>query len=73
MDQETIRGHVSSLRQYVTGNLPLSTMSDDELFDAIEHLALSRLTDIYLTVEEKVDIVQQVYSSIRGFGILDAS
>ena len=33
---------------------------------------LSRIGDMYCSIEQRVSIVQQVYSSIRGFGLLDS-
>ena len=52
---------VSELKQYVTENLPLSKISDEELEERIEDI-----------VEQRLSIVRQIYSSIRGFGLLDS-
>lgn len=68
MDEEQI---VKELREFITANYSLSSMSDDELEDTIEQLVMQRISDVYCTIEEKVSIVQQIYSSIRGFGLLD--
>lgn len=46
-------------------------MSDDELNDAIENVVLDKLRGQYCSIEDKLDIVQQIFSSIRGFGLLD--
>lgn len=68
MDEEQI---VKELREFITTNYSLSSMSDDELEDTIEQLVMQRISGVYCTIEEKVSIVQQIYSSIRGFGLLD--
>ncbi len=67
-EQEFVR----EIRNYVTENLPLSKMSDEELEDKVEEIVNHRLKDTYCPVKQKVSIVQQVYSSIRGFGLLDS-
>lgn len=63
---------ISDLRKYVTENLPLSKMSDEELAEKIEEVVLQRTRDQYYSIDQKVSITQQVYSSIRGFGLLDS-
>lgn len=68
MDEEQI---VKELREFITANYSLSSMSDDELEDTIEQLVMQRISGVYCTIEEKVSIVQQIYSAIRGFGLLD--
>lgn len=62
---------VDELKQFVSENLPLFKMSDEELEEKIEELVAQRTSGKYFSIEEKVDITQQVYSSIRGFGLLD--
>lgn len=71
MDKDQEQRLVAEIRQYVTENLPLSSMADDVLEEKIEQIAASRMTGIYVPIEQRVSIAQQVYSSIRGFGLLD--
>lgn len=68
VDNETI---VSESKKYIMENFSLSNMSDDELNDAIENVVLDKLRGQYCSIEDKLDIVQQIFSSIRGFGLLD--
>ena len=68
MDTEEL---VKAIRQYVQDNLPLSELSDEELEEKIETLFLQKLDGEYCSMEQRVSIVEQVYSSIRGFGLLD--
>lgn len=63
---------VIQLKQYVTDNFPLSRMSDEELEASIENLVTQNIGNQYCPIKQKVSIVQQIYSSIRGFGLLDS-
>lgn len=71
LDDNRVQEFVDELRQYIVDNLPLSKLSDEELEEKIEDIVLERLAGQYIPIEQKVSIVQQVYSSIRGFGLLD--
>ena len=62
---------VAEVKKYIMENLALSDMSDDDLNDQIEHVVSDKLRGQYCPIEEKLDIVQQIFSSIRGFGLLD--
>ena len=72
MDFEQEQGLVSEIKRYVTENLPLNKMEDGELEERIEEIVSQRLQGFYCSINQRVSIVQQVYSSIRGFGLLDA-
>ena len=71
MRQEQADELIAELKQAVLENLPLSQMSDEELHDEVEKLVSKRVAGQYVPIDQKVMIVNQVYSSIRGFGILD--
>ncbi|MGN0316836.1 MAG: CpaF family protein [Ruminococcus sp.] len=71
MDFELEQKFVSEIKHYVTENLPLSRLEDDELEEQIEEIVIDRLGNIYCSIDQRISIVQQVYSSIRGFGLLD--
>ena len=62
---------VAEIKKYITDNLPLSRLSDEELQENVEQIVEERLKGEYVPIEQKVSIVEQVYSSIRGFGLLD--
>lgn len=72
MDFEQEQQFVAELKKYVTDNFPLSKMKDEELEEKVEELVLQRIGDQYCSINQRVSIVQQVYSSIRGFGLLDS-
>ena len=46
-------------------------MSDEELEDKIEDIVRQKIGGEYCSIEQVLSIVKQVYSSIRGFGLLD--
>ncbi len=62
---------VGRLKQYVFDNFNLNELSDEELEEKISALVQSSLSNQLVSLDEKVRLVTQVYSSIRGFGILD--
>ena len=62
---------VAEIKKYVTENLPLNRMEDAELEEKIEEVVAQKLQVMYCSIDQRVSIVQQVYSSIRGFGLLD--
>lgn len=72
MEYEFEQQMVADIKRYVTENLPLSDISNEELEDKIEEIVVNRIGQQYCSIEQRVSIVQQVYSSIRGFGLLDS-
>ncbi len=71
MQPEKQQELVAALKGYVLNEFPLSKLDDDELQTRIEDLVLRKLEGESLLIDEKIDIVRDIYSSIRGFGILD--
>ena len=63
---------ITKIKRIVTDVLPLSKLSDEELSDEIEQIVEEQTRGQYFPIQEKVQIAQQVYSSIRGFGVLDS-
>ena len=63
---------VAAIKQYVTENIPLSQISDEELQEQVEQIAAQKIGGAYCPIDQRVSIVEQVYSSIRGFGLLDS-
>lgn len=62
---------VAEIKQYVSENFPLSQMSDEELEGKVEEVVQQKISGTYVSIEQRLSIVRQVYSSIRGFGLLD--
>lgn len=71
MDFEQEQTLIQEIKKHVTENLPLSKMDDEELEEKIEEITMQKISGRYCSIEQRVSIVQQVYSSIRGFGLLD--
>ena len=72
MDFEQEQQFVADIKKYVSENLPLSDIKDEELEEKVEQIVLNKLGDRYCSIGQRISIVQQVYSSIRGFGLLDS-
>ncbi|GHG46122.1 pilus assembly protein CpaF [Flavimobilis marinus] len=72
MNSDELRTIADELRAHVLLDPALVRLGDDELEDHVRQLLESRTADRYLSISEKVQIVQQVYGSIRGLGLLDS-
>lgn len=72
MNSEHEQNLVAEIKKYVTENLPLSKISDEELEERVEEIVTQKIGNLYCSIDQRVSIVQQVYSSIRGFGLLDS-
>ncbi len=72
MEKEREDKLVQEIKEYVSNNFTLAKLDDDELKEKIEELLQTKTQGEYLTISERVDIVNQVYSSFRGFGLLDS-
>lgn len=72
MTFEAEQQFIAEIKKYISENFPLSKLSDEELQDRIEEVCEQRLRGQYVSIEQHVSIVEQIYSSIRGFGLLDA-
>lgn len=72
MNSEQEQNLVAEIKKYVTENLPLSKISDEELEERVEEIVAQKIGNLYCSIDQRVSIVQQVYSSIRGFGLLDS-
>lgn len=62
---------VNYLKNYIFDNFNLNELSDEELEEKIAELVQQQFAGQLLSLDEKVKLVNQVYSSIRGFGIFD--
>jgi pilus assembly protein CpaF len=63
---------IASVKKYVLNELPLSLISDEELEERISAIVIERTKDEYISTEATNAIITQIYSSIRGFGLLDS-
>lgn len=72
MTKEMKEGLLEKLKKQAQETLPLSSLNDEELEERIEKMVSAAGQSCGITVNEKIDIVEKIYSSIRGFGILDS-
>lgn len=63
---------LARIRKIVSDDLPLAQLDDDQLMTAIENIVEEQTQNGYYSIHTRVKLSQQVYSSIRGFGLLDA-
>lgn len=68
---EELQELVLEIKQYVFDHISLMNISDEELEEKIKNVVDQRLCQQYISIEQKLLINQQVYSSIRGLGLLD--
>lgn len=72
MSGEEMEKMVSELHRYVTDNLPLTKLDDRALTDKIQGLVDDRCSNYgFVSIDERVSICDQIFSAIRGFGMLD--
>lgn len=72
MDFEQEQEFIAELKTYVTEHLPLSQIDDAALEVKIQDIVEERLSGRYCPISQRISIAQQVFSAIRGFGLLDA-
>ena len=66
----------NSVRVRINADATLTSMSDAELMNKVRNMTESKIAEMRLSdddiYEMKESVIQNVYSSIRGYGILDA-
>lgn len=72
MTDERIQELVNGLKSQIFDRYNLNSMNDEQLEHAIEEMLSPVLGGEYITIEERVDLNERVFSSIRGLGILDS-
>ena len=58
-------------REYISKYFDLSRLRDDELYVKLEKLVSEQLGEVYVPIQERVNLTDELYSSIRGLGLLD--
>ncbi len=72
MSREELEKLADSIHAYVTANVPLAQLDDRQLEAQIQRIVKERCAGMgFVAVEERVFVCEQVFSAIRGFGILD--
>lgn len=60
------------LKKKIFDRYNLNGMNDEALETVIENLIIEEVRDEYITIEERVDITERIFNSIRGLGLLDS-
>lgn len=71
MNKAQQEAFTAEIKEYVLQEFPLSKLEDEELQQKIDELVETRLQGQYASIEQRIEICRQIFSSIRGFGILD--
>ena len=72
MDFEQEQELVKELKRYVNDRVALSEIKDDGILEEkIEEIVNENLEGRYCSIEQRLSIIQQVFSAFRGYGILD--
>ena len=72
MNEERKLQITKKLKKKIFEKYNLNQMEDELLEEAIEHLIIDEVHEEYITIEERVDLTERVFNSIRGLGLLDS-
>lgn len=72
MTEEKKSQVIRTLKESIFERYNLNTMDDDALDELIMGLIAKEVHSEYITIEERVDITERLFNSIRGLGILDS-
>lgn len=72
MDEERKSGIVKRLKKRIFDKYDLNRVDNDDLEEVIKQLIIEEIRDEYITIEERIDITERIFDSIRGLGILDS-
>ena len=72
MTDERIQQIAKEIKAHIFERYNLNTMDDEQLEKTIEELLTDYFQSEYITIEERVEISERIFSSIRGLGLLDS-
>lgn len=72
MTEERKSGMIKKLKKRIFDKYDLNRVDNDELEEVIKRLIIEEIRDEYITIEERIDITERIFDSIRGLGILDS-
>lgn len=61
-----------SIRKFILENYDFAVMTDDQLEETIAKCIETQWQDQFISIADKADIADQVFSLIRGLGLLDS-
>lgn len=71
MNSAELQEFSQQIREDAIKLVTYNEVSDDDLRDYIENAVKSRGEALYLSIDEMITVINEVYSSIRGLGMLD--
>lgn len=71
MTQEEMNSAIQELKKQVMEEFPLSQLNNETLREKIADLVMGHFDGQYIPIDQRVKIADNIYSSIRGFGLLD--
>ena len=72
MNEERKSGVVKSLKKRIFDKYDLNRVGNDDLEEVIKQLISEEIRGEYITIEERIDITERIFDSIRGLGLLDS-
>ena len=72
MKEEKKSQIVKNLKTRIFEKYNLNQIDNDTLEEAIKQLVVEEVKDEYITIEERIDITERIFDSIRGLGLLDS-
>lgn len=72
MQPESEQQIIADVKKYILDNFSLSQINDEELEEKIEDIVRQKISSQYYPIDQIVSIVQQIFSSFRGLGLLDS-
>lgn len=72
MTEEKKSQTIKRLKKAIFEKYDLNRIDNEGLEEAIKQLITEEVKDEYVTIEERIDITERTFDSIRGLGILDS-
>jgi len=72
MDFQQEQQCVDEIKRFISENVKLNDIDDAALEEKIRDITDEKLKTVYCPIQQRVSIVQQVFSSLRGLGLLDS-
>ena len=70
--ENDVKEKVELIKQKVMNTYDFAILSDEQMEEAISKCIEDEFADIYMSITEKADIGDRVFSLIRGLGLLDS-
>ncbi len=62
---------IKEIQSYLQNELPRD-ISDEKLEEKIEEIVMKKTKEMYLSIQEKVELSRYIFSARRGYGVLDS-